>query len=53
MRGLSLVRIGAVGPRPNAFNATRFSEKLFEANGIAATAVMLDNRAPHARMWMR
>jgi L-fucose isomerase-like protein len=33
VRGLSRVRIGAVGARPNAFNTTRFSEKLFESSG--------------------
>ena len=33
VRGLSRVRIGAVGARPNAFNTTRFSEKLLEARG--------------------
>src|ERR1700733_1076057 len=29
VRGMRRVRIGAVGARPNAFNTTRFSEKLF------------------------
>src|SRR5277367_4100368 len=30
VRGLRRVRIGAVGARPNAFNTTRYSEKLLE-----------------------
>ena len=41
VRGLSRVRIGAVGARPNAFNTTRFSEKLFEANGITVNTIDL------------
>src|SRR6266702_1262074 len=41
VRGLSRVRIGAVGARPNAFNTTRFSEKLFEAAGISVSTIDL------------
>ena len=41
VRGLSRVRIGAVGARPNAFNTTRFSEKLFEAAGISVNTIDL------------
>jgi L-fucose isomerase-like protein len=41
VRGLSRVRIGAVGARPNAFNTTRFSEKLFEASGITVNTIDL------------
>lgn len=41
VRGLSRVRIGAVGARPNAFNTTRFSEKLFEASGITINTIDL------------
>ena len=41
VRGLSRVRIGAVGARPNAFNTTRFSEKLFEASGISVSTIDL------------
>src|SRR6202167_216948 len=41
VRGLSRVRIGAVGARPNAFNTTRFSEKLLEANGITVNTIDL------------
>ena len=41
VRGLSRVRIGAVGARPNAFATTRFSEKLLEANGITVNTIDL------------
>jgi L-fucose isomerase-like protein len=41
VRGLNRVRIGAVGARPNAFNTTRFSEKLFEASGITVNTIDL------------
>ena len=41
VRGLTRVRIGAVGARPNAFNTTRFSEKLFEAAGISVSTIDL------------
>jgi len=41
VRGLSRVRIGAVGARPNAFNTTRFSEKLFESTGISVSTIDL------------
>jgi L-fucose isomerase-like protein len=41
VRGLTRVRIGAVGARPNAFNTTRFSEKLFEAAGISVNTIDL------------
>jgi L-fucose isomerase-like protein len=41
VRGLSRVRIGAVGARPNAFNTTRFSEKLLEASGITVNTIDL------------
>jgi L-fucose isomerase-like protein len=39
--GLRRVRIGAVGARPNAFNTTRFSEKLFESAGISVSTIDL------------
>ena len=35
------VRIGAVGARPNAFNTTRYSEKLLEASGISVNTIDL------------
>jgi L-fucose isomerase-like protein len=41
VRGLNRVRVGAVGARPNAFNTTRFSEKLFEAAGISVSTIDL------------
>ena len=41
VHGLSRVRIGAVGARPNAFNTTRYSEKLFEAAGITVNTIDL------------
>jgi L-fucose isomerase-like protein len=41
VRGLRRVRIGAVGARPNAFNTTRFSEKLLEASGITVNTIDL------------
>jgi len=41
VRGLRRVRIGAIGARPNAFNTTRFSEKLFEAAGISVNTIDL------------
>src|SRR5579875_2843058 len=40
-RGLRRVRLGAVGARPNAFNTTRFSEKLLEAAGISVNTIDL------------
>jgi len=41
VRGMRRVRIGAVGARPNAFNTTRFSEKLMEASGISVNTIDL------------
>lgn len=41
VRGMRRVRIGAVGARPNAFNTTRFSEKLLEASGISVNTIDL------------
>jgi L-fucose isomerase-like protein len=41
VRGLRRARIGAVGARPNAFNTTRYSEKLLEAAGISVNTVDL------------
>jgi L-fucose isomerase-like protein len=39
VRGLRGARIGAIGARPNAFNTTRFSEKLFESSGITINTI--------------
>ncbi len=41
VKGLRKVRIGAVGARPNAFNTTRYSEKLLEAAGISVNTIDL------------
>jgi L-fucose isomerase-like protein len=43
VRGLRRARIGAVGARPNAFNTTRYSEKLLQAAGISVTTVDLSD----------
>jgi len=40
-RGLRGLRIGAVGARPNAFNTTRYSEKLLEQAGISVNTIDL------------
>jgi L-fucose isomerase-like protein len=42
-RGLRRTRIGSVGARPNAFNTTRYSEKLFEAAGISVSTIDLSD----------
>jgi L-fucose isomerase-like protein len=41
VRGIRRARIGAVGARPNAFNTTRYSEKLLEAAGISISTLDL------------
>ena len=41
VKGLSCVRIGAVGARPAAFNTVRYSEKLLEESGISVETVDL------------
>jgi len=41
VKGLRKARIGAVGARPNAFNTTRYSEKLLEAAGISVSTMDL------------
>ena len=41
VRGLRRARIGAIGARPNAFNTTRYSEKLLEATGISVSTLDL------------
>ena len=40
-RGFRQLRIGAVGARPNAFNTTRYSEKLLEQAGISVNTIDL------------
>src|SRR6202051_3254115 len=37
VHGMKRARLGAVGARPNAFNTTRYSEKLLEAFGISVS----------------
>ena len=34
VKGLKNLRIGAIGARPTAFNTVRYSERIFETNGI-------------------
>jgi L-fucose isomerase-like protein len=43
VRGLRRARIGAVGARPNAFNTTRYSEKLLQASGISVSTLDLSD----------
>lgn len=43
VRGLRRARIGAVGARPNAFNTTRYSEKLLQAAGISVQTIDLSD----------
>jgi L-fucose isomerase-like protein len=39
--GLKNLRIGAIGARPAAFNTVRYSERIFETNGISVETVDL------------
>ena len=41
VNGLKQARLGAVGARPNAFNTTRYSEKLLQAFGISVQTIDL------------
>ena len=41
--GLRRARIGAVGTRPNAFNTTRYSEKLLQSAGISVSTLDLSD----------
>ena len=41
--GLRQARIGAVGARPNAFNTTRYSEKLLQSAGISVSTMDLSD----------
>ena len=43
VRGLRSARVGAVGARPNAFNTTRYSEKLLQAAGIGVSTIDLSD----------
>jgi L-fucose isomerase-like protein len=42
-RGMRRARIGAVGARPNAFNTTRYSEKLLQSAGISVNTMDLSD----------
>ncbi|MCX6627291.1 MAG: fucose isomerase, partial [Candidatus Solibacter sp.] len=39
--GMRNVRLGAIGARPNAFNTTRYSEKLLQSAGISVSTLDL------------
>ncbi|GAB4419394.1 MAG: L-fucose/L-arabinose isomerase family protein [Anaerolineae bacterium] len=41
VKGMRNARLGAVGARPNAFNTTRYSEKLLQAFGISVQTLDL------------
>ena len=43
VRGMRRARIGAVGARPNAFNTTRYSEKLLQSAGISVSTMDLSD----------
>ena len=49
VRGLRRARVGAIGARPNAFNTTRYSEKLLEASGISVSTLDLSEVLESAR----
>ncbi|MBZ0302219.1 MAG: L-fucose/L-arabinose isomerase family protein [Anaerolineae bacterium] len=43
VKGLKRARLGAVGARPNAFNTTRYSEKLLQSFGISVQTIDLSD----------
>jgi len=49
VKGLRNARIGAIGARPNAFNTTRYSEKLLQASGIGVSTLDLSEVIEGAR----
>ncbi|MFO7694986.1 MAG: L-fucose/L-arabinose isomerase family protein [Vicinamibacterales bacterium] len=49
VNGLRTARIGAIGARPNAFNTTRYSEKLLQASGISVSTLDLSEVIEGAR----
>lgn len=49
VRGMTRARVGAIGARPNAFNTTRYSEKLLEASGISVSTLDLSEVLDGAR----
>ena len=49
VRGMKRARVGAIGARPNAFNTTRYSEKLLERSGISVSTLDLSEVLDGAR----
>jgi len=49
VKGLRGARIGAIGARPNAFNTTRYSEKLLQSAGISVSTLDLSEVLEGAR----
>lgn len=49
VNGLRGARIGAIGARPNAFNTTRYSEKLLQSAGIGVSTLDLSEVLEAAR----
>jgi L-fucose isomerase-like protein len=49
VNGLRGARIGAIGARPNAFNTTRYSEKLLQSAGISVSTLDLSEVLEGAR----
>ncbi len=43
VKGLTTMRIGAIGARPAAFNTVRYSEKLLQSTGISVVTVDLSD----------
>jgi L-fucose isomerase-like protein len=41
VKGLKNLRIGSIGARPTAFNTVRYSERIFETNGITIETIDL------------
>ena len=41
VRGVKNLRIGSIGARPAAFNTVRYSERIFESNGISVEPIDL------------
>ena len=43
VKSMKNARLGAIGARPNAFNTTRFSEKLLQAFGVSVNTIDLSD----------
>ncbi|MBP7962762.1 MAG: fucose isomerase [Caldilineaceae bacterium] len=52
VKGLSTMRVGAIGARPAAFNTVRYSEKLLQSTGITTVTVDLSEMIASANRWM-